>query len=168
MKLKSVVTIGLLLFVAASVVVLVVKSLRQDAEPAIGDTSALEAPADTVEPEPVRDGLIAYYFHGNTRCPTCESIESYAHEAVEAGFPEQLADGGLNWRVINYEAPGNQHFATDYGIVAPTVVLVEMSEGSQTDWKNLDRVWELVMGEKDAFVEYVRTETRAMLENSSG
>jgi hypothetical protein len=167
MKMKNVLTIGLLLFVAASIAVLVLKSLRQDAEPPIAGNSALYA-ADAIEAGPVRDGLVAYYFHGNTRCPTCESIESYAHEAVRTAFPQQFADGGLNWRVVNYEAPGNKHFATDYGIVAPSVVLVEMTDGSQTDWKNLDRVWELVMGEKDAFLEYVRTETQTMLEKSSG
>jgi hypothetical protein len=148
---KNVVTIALLLFVAASIVVLAVKSLRENPR--------------TADPEPtLADGVIAYYFHGKIRCPTCRRIETYAHEAVRAGFAKQLAGGRLRWQVVDYELPENRHFATDYELAAPTVVLVETSGGGRKQWKNLDRVWELV-GDKEAFVEYVRRETRAWLED---
>ena len=62
---------------------------------------------------------------------------------------------------------GNEHFTTDYEIFAPTVVLVSISDGSEQSWKNLDRVWELV-DDKEAFVEYVRSETKTMLAGTSG
>ena len=151
MKPKTVITVVLLVFVAASVVVLAAKSLRPKPQP----------PAS----QPPDDGVIAYYFHGNMRCPTCRSIESYAHEAVKSGFAKELADGRLQWRVVNYEEPKNEHFATDYELVAPTVVLVEISGGSQKEWKNLPEVWELV-GEKPAFIAFVQQNVRAMLEGS--
>jgi hypothetical protein len=113
------------------------------------------------------DGLVAYYFHGETRCPTCRSIEAYAHEAIETGFANELTSGHIKWEVVNYEAPANEHFATDYEIVAPSIVLVRTTDGEATDWRNLSRVWDLV-GEKEAFVEYVQAEAREMLNAPAG
>ena len=156
MKPKTVITVVLLVFVAASVVVLAAKSLRPKPQ-----ESGPQPPAA----QPPDDGVIAYYFHGNMRCPTCRSIEAYAHEAVKSGFAEDLAEGRLQWRVVNYEEPENEHFATDYELVAPTVVLVEISGGSQKEWKNLPEVWELI-GEKPAFIAFVQQNVRAMLEGS--
>ena len=150
---KNMVTAVLLLFVAASIVVLAVKSLRQESS---------SASAQAEEAAPLTDGVIAYYLHSNTRCPTCKNIEAYSGEAVTKGFAEELADGRLQWRVVNYEKPENEHFATDFEIAAPTVVLVRMVGGDVSKHQNLDRVWELV-GTKEPFMEYVRQQTRDFL-----
>ena len=167
MKPKNVVTIGLLMFVGACIMVLTVKALRQSPPAVAANPAAAPGVGSPEAGEPMDDGVIAYYFHGNTRCPTCRAIESYAHEAVQTGFADQLESGKLKWQVVNYESPGNEHFATDYEIFAPTVVVVEISDGSQQEWKNLDRVWELV-DDKDAFVQYVQSETETMLQGTSG
>ena len=143
MKPKNVLTVVLLLFVAASVAVLAAKRMRRNPQEA-------ETPAD---------GVVAYYFHGNARCPKCRNIEACAREAVQSGFRGQLTDGQIEWRVVNFERPENEHFATDYELITPTVVLVEFSGGSRTKWKDLHRVWQLE-GDKEAFVEYVQRETR--------
>jgi thioredoxin 1 len=148
---KNILSIGLLLFVAASIVVLVVKSLRQD------------LPADAWTPP--SDGVVAYYFHGKVRCVTCKNIEAFAHEAIQSGFAEQLEKRQIVWRVVNYEQPGNEHFVKDFGLIAPTVILVRMTGGSRTSWTNLDRVWELV-DDRGAFVEYVQQQTRGILEGA--
>jgi hypothetical protein len=153
MKAKNIVTAILLLFVAASVVWLVVKGQPQGSQP------------DEVV-EPISDGVIVYYFHSNARCPTCKNIEAYAHEAVQTGFVEPLDAGQMQWRVLNYEQPANEHCVAEYGLVAPTVILVEMDGGKEKQWKNLARVWELV-GDKPAFIEYVQGETRTLL-NGAG
>ena len=73
----------------------------------------------------IADGFKVYYLHGNIRCPTCQTIEATTQEAVETGFAEQLKSGQLAWQVINYESPGNEHYTTDYEVVAPTVVMAE-------------------------------------------
>jgi len=158
MKPKDAVTIALLLFVAASIVVLVVKSLRQSP---VAEASAQPAGASSAPPMP-SDGLVAYYFHSNTRCPTCQSIEAYAHEAIETGFADAMEDGRIQWQVLNYEKPENSGLARKYEIAMPMVVLVKREGGAETSWKSLDRVWELT-GEKDEFVQYVQEETRSLL-----
>jgi hypothetical protein len=106
--------------------------------------------------------VVAYYFHGNFRCQTCRKIEAFSGEAVKSGFPEDLKAGRLEWRVINVEEPGNEHFIQDYQLFSKSLVLVAKEGSKQTRWKNLQRVWTLV-GDKDAFIQYVQVEIRAYL-----
>ncbi len=106
--------------------------------------------------------VIAYYFHTNTRCSTCVKIEQYSHEAIEQGFPNELKNGTLEMRVVNYEQPENRHFIQEYKLVSKSLVLVNMVNGKQTKWTNLKLVWQLT-GRKDAFLNYVRKEVRGYL-----
>ena len=95
-----------------------------------------------------------YYFHGDTRCPTCRRIEAFAEEAVERSFGDEMAAGRVAWHSVNYDLAENEHFLTDFELVAPTVVVVGRKGGQQIAWQNLSRVWELV-GDQDAFSGYV-------------
>lgn len=159
MTLKEATANSLLMFVAATCVVLIVKAI----------SPTLQAPQATAngqaEPAPDRagkDGIQVYYLHGNFRCPTCRTIEAYAQEAVESGFSEELRDGRIKWQVINYEEPGNERYAIDYEVVAPTVILVRFEDGRQVDWKGLHEVWEHV-GDKDAFLSFVQSNLRQFM-----
>jgi len=155
MRLKPVITASLLAFVAITVLVLVLKETR----PSPANTSSPPA-AKAVTSPGVK--LIAYYMHGKVRCPTCMSIEAYAREAVETGFGGELKGGQIQWQIVNYEEPGNEHFATDYKLAAPCVVLVRMRHGKQVAWKSLPEVWELV-GDKPEFIKLVQKNIREML-----
>lgn len=108
--------------------------------------------------------VVAYYFHTNTRCSTCKKIEQYSQEAIKEGFPEELKNGKLEMRIINYEQPENRHFIQDYKLVSKSLVLVNLVDGKQTKWSNLKLVWQLT-GRKDAFLNYVRKEVRSYLSN---
>jgi len=113
-------------------------------------------------PRPGTHKVIAYYFHTNTRCSTCIKIEQYSKEAIEKGFPEELKNGALEMRIVNYENPENRHFMQDYKLVSKSLILVNMVNGKQTEWTNLKVVWQLT-GRKDAFLNYVRREVRDYL-----
>ena len=113
-------------------------------------------------PNAGRHKVIAYYFHTNTRCSTCIKIEQYSHEAIEQGFPNEIKNGTLEMRVVNYENPENRHFIQDYKLVSKSLVLVNLVDGKQTKWTNLKLVWQLT-GRKDAFLNYVRKEVRGYL-----
>jgi len=106
--------------------------------------------------------VVAYYFHGDFRCQTCRKIEALSREAVESGFPEDLKAGRLEWRVINVEESGNEHFIQDYQLFSKALVLVAKEDSKQTRWKNLQKVWTLV-GDKEPFIQYVQDEIRAYL-----
>jgi hypothetical protein len=156
MNAKNLVAAALLLFVVASVVILI----RREMQVPTADPSAVDAVA--VADQTPEDGLVVYYFHGDTRCRTCLKIENYAHEAVESAFVTELAEDKVVWKAVNYELPENSHFATEYELVSPTVVLVRTVDGKASQWRNLARVWKLV-GDREAFIEYVQTETSSML-----
>ena len=149
MSVKKACTAALLSFVAASVVMLAVKNVRP------GPPSA--AAQDR------RDRLVVYYFHGHVRCPPCEHIEAYAHEAVTGSFADELGDGRIEWKAVDFEEPASEHFAREFELIATTVVLVEMRDGSPKRWKNLQEVWEMV-DDKPAFMEFVEKEIRAFLQ----
>ncbi|HET6349227.1 MAG TPA: nitrophenyl compound nitroreductase subunit ArsF family protein [Candidatus Krumholzibacteria bacterium] len=118
------------------------------------------APEDSVtmtkESPAVPARVIAYYFHTNYRCVSCRNIEQYTHEAIESGFPADLEDGHLVWRVVNVEEKGNEHFVKDYKLFTKSVVLVDERTG---EWKNLPKVWEL-LGDPNKFIRYIQNETQ--------
>ncbi len=145
MNSKKIVTTILLLFVAASVVYLLATELGGERSSA-ADASMDKAPAHQV---------VAYYFHGYKRCPTCLSIEATAKKVIETAYPDQLKDGSLVWKAVNFEAPENTHFADEFQLVASSLVVVEYRDGEQVQWINLEDVWELI-GADEQFSNYVR------------
>jgi hypothetical protein len=113
-------------------------------------------------PKAGKHKVIAYYFHTNTRCSTCIKIEEYSHEAIEKGFPNELKNGTLEMRVINYEQPEHKHYMKDYNLVSKSLVLVNTVNGKQTEWTNLKMVWQLT-GKRGEFLKYVRKEIQSYL-----
>ena len=157
MKAKQIVTILLLVFVAASVTALVMKGS--------GDRSNVEmAAAGKTHDDGTK--IIAYYFHGNARCKTCLMIELYALEALEAGFPEALESGEIEFLSVNLEITENEHFIDDFQLAARTVVLERIVDGERKDYLNLHRVWELVK-DREAYVTYVQDETEKFMNGES-
>ncbi len=155
---KSLVTIALLAFVAVSVVALIAKEFGDHSTAAESGTNST---ASTVE-----DRVVVYYFHGNARCVTCRTIETYAQQAVEAAFADQLHSGSMEFQVINVETPSTFHFIEDYQLYAPSVVVVRYENNAQVDWKNLDMVWRLT-GNKSAFLTYIQDETTVFMQGRS-
>ena len=99
--------------------------------------------------------IVVYYFHGDQRCNTCRTIESYAAEAVKSSFEEDLRTGALAWKAVNVDDPGNEHYLFDFELPGSSLVVVEMREGQPGRFDVLQDVWTLV-GDKDGFFDYVR------------
>ena len=177
MELKNAVAVCLISLFSATLVVLVARALDSQAasrlEPRLASiVEELQAirkqggiaatPGTTSNTETAADGLVVYYFHGNTRCPTCESIESQARESVQTEFAPQLTSGEIVWKVLNYEQPAAKPLANKFEIQMPVVVLAKMKAGQVQNWKRLDEVWALV-GDKPAFAKYVCAEIKRFL-----
>jgi len=112
---------------------------------------------------PRSERIVAYYFHKKERSPMCASVEASTREALEAGFSEQLKDGRLEWRVVNYEETGNEHLATDYKLVGPCIVLVRMRGNTSVEWRSLPEVWSLVE-DKPAFAKLLQRNVQEFLD----
>ncbi len=161
MKLKTVITFALLLFVAVSIVTLIAKEFGDNSS---SSNQSLTNTADGKQPP--KDRLIVYYFHGNTRCPTCLTLEAYSGEAVKALFPAELASGRVEWQVVNFDEPWNEHFLEDYNLAFQSLVLVEFRNGMEYQFLNLDKIWDLV-DDKQSYFEYVQSSIESLLLSGS-
>jgi len=130
---------------------------------AMGKAPQQDIPAPTdVAPTAQGDQVVAYYFHGTFRCPTCHKLEQYAKESIETNFKDDLASGKLSFQVVNVENKGNEHYAKDYQLYTKSVVLSLLKDGKEIRSKNLDKIWQLV-GNKEQYESYVRDEVAAFL-----
>jgi len=106
--------------------------------------------------------VIAYYFHGSFRCATCQKLEQYSKEAIEANFPDELAKGTLEFKPVNVDKKENEHFVDDYHIYTKSLILSKVEDNKELQYKNLDKIWEYVSNRKK-FSDYVVSEIREFL-----
>ncbi|MFH2203508.1 MAG: nitrophenyl compound nitroreductase subunit ArsF family protein [Elusimicrobiota bacterium] len=149
----------LLLFVTCSVVYLTARSFSQPG-PVEQNKEDQTPPPVTKRADSPR--VIAYYFHGTARCYTCKKLEAYSEAALKAAFATELKTGSLEWRTVNIDEKKNQHFIKDYQLFTKALIVSVLADGKQLRWKNLDQIWQLV-GDQEAFTEYVQSEVRATL-----
>jgi len=117
------------------------------------DSAAPETSAAAAgQAEQGQDKVIVYYMHGTFRCATCNSIETMAKEVVENDFAEALADGRLEWQVVNFQ--DNAALARHYGVGTSTLVIAKIEDGKETEFKRLDEVWTKINA-PGAFKQYV-------------
>lgn len=127
------------------------------------DSETVAAPAATGD---LRDGVTinVYYFHGTRRCKTCLAIESNAKAALGKAFAEEMEQNIIIWKAINTDLKENKHYEKEYDLLFSSLILAKVENGKQVEWKNLQKVWELVW-DTEAFEEYVQKEIRAYLES---
>lgn len=109
--------------------------------------------------------VIVYYLHGQARCPTCYKMEQYSREAIEANFKDALVSGKLEFKVINVEDKGNEHFNKDYQLYTKSLILSLVKDGKETKWINLDKIWEYA-GNKEIFIGYVKNGVADLLKEA--
>ncbi len=148
MNVKTALTAGLLLFVAASLATPIVRHLT---------ASRHETTVDAAPARP--DALMVYYFRGNVRCPACRTLETCSREVVADRFAAEAADGRIEWRAIDYQTPGNEHFLTDYQLLTGGVVLVEFHDGRPTRWTAVPETWNMT-GDRKALARYLEEAIR--------
>jgi len=146
----------------------------QDPSPAEAGPTAGAAPplaaaggraAPSASAAPAEHKVVAYYLHGDTRCPSCIKIEQWADAAVHERFARELADGKLEWQVVNYDEPRNRHYLGDFQLEFKVVVLADYVNGKQVRYKRLDAVWDL-LDDQQAFTDYIADEVRQYLEGA--
>jgi len=100
--------------------------------------------------------VVVYYFHGQMRCPTCYKLEQYSKEAIETNFKDALASGKLEFKVVNVEDKGNEHYGKDYQLYTKSLIFSLVKDDKEIKWKNMDKIWEYV-GNKERFIDYVKS-----------
>lgn len=106
--------------------------------------------------------VVMTYFLIGTRCESCRKIEALARATAEDDFADELAAHKLIFRVVDTSEPANGHFLTDYKLTSKTVVISRRVDGRDNDWKDMDRVWEL-LDDGPAFHAYLGKQVREFL-----
>ena len=177
MELKNALAVCLVSLFSATLVVLVARSLDNQA------ASRLEPQLERIanELEMIRsqgglavggqataetDGVVMYYFHGKVRCPTCRAIESQSHDVLTKKFAGPLQRREIVWEVVDSEADANADLAERFAVQVAVVVLARFEQGEMVDWKRLDQVWAL-WDDEPAFAAFMQREIQAMLDGSA-
>jgi len=143
MNFKTGLTAGLLLFVAASIAAPIVRHVT---------AARHETSGDAVPTPP--NALVVYYFRANVRCVACRTLETCSHDVVNNRFSAEVADGRIEWRAIDYQSPGNEHWLADYQLLTGGVVLAEFRSGRLRRWKALTETWNMT-DDRDALARYI-------------
>ncbi len=114
---------------------------------------------------PKKSRVVAYYFHGDFRCPTCYKLEQYSKEAIDTHFKDVLSSGKLEFKAVNIDEKANRHFVNDYQLYTKSLILSLVKDGKEIKYKNLTKIWEYV-GDRQRFFEYVTSEVRDFLKDS--
>ena len=110
-----------------------------------------------------KDRVIAMYFHRTERCPTCQKMGAYAEEAVKEAFAEQLKDGTVEYRNVDFQDPKNARLAKGYKIQGPTLIVAKIEGNRVAAYADLDGIWERVT-DKPKFLRYVQENIAAYRE----
>jgi hypothetical protein len=148
MSLKTAITAGLLLLVTASIATPMIRWLT---------AGGRETTANAVLSRP--DALVVYYFRGNVRCSACRTLEACSREVVAERLSAEVGDGRIQWRAIDYQSPGNEHFTADYQLLTGGVVLVEFRGGRPQRWKALPETWNMT-GDRSGLARYLEKAIR--------
>jgi len=109
--------------------------------------------------------IVVSYAHATQRCVNCNTIERLVRETIAEQFPEAVAQERLAFKEVNYQE--DTAFARDYAIAANSVILHRIVQGQESDYQNLDRIWELFRN-APAFKQYLAEAIRTDLANLPG
>jgi hypothetical protein len=117
----------------------------------------------SVQADPLpRDGVIIYQFHRRFRCDACYKLEEAINEGLKTHFPEELKTGKLVYRVLDLDAPGTEKFEKKYDFFYNTVIVVDVENGKEIRFKNLEDVWGMVE-EKETVIKFIRAHVEEYL-----
>ena len=153
---KSALRWVLLLIVFGSVAVYAWQQSHKPEQQAAPESELLDSKVATV---------VVTYFTTDVRCDSCRTIEKLSRQAIEEGFPDEVASGTVLFRVLNTDRTENQHFVEDYEIANKTVIVSHQQDGKETQWLNRPDVW-LLLEEPAEFLTYVREPVRRFLGKS--
>lgn len=73
----------------------------------------------------------------------------------------------MQLNLVNVDLSENQHYIEDYELIFRSVVISTSKEGVETEWRRLDKIWELANNEV-AFQQYLTEEIEAILGQTHG
>lgn len=67
--------------------------------------------------------LKVYYFHGERRCYTCNSIEKHTKTTLDTYFAKELEKGTITYEVINIDKEENKAIARKFNVISSSLFI---------------------------------------------
>jgi len=67
----------------------------------------------------------AYYFHYNSRCMTCKTVEAEAQANIELLYPEQVKSGQVSFTAVNLDEPDGKIIGKEIGVSGQALILIK-------------------------------------------
>lgn len=109
------------------------------------------------------DGYYVVLFRGSSYCPTCDIMQDLTTKLMD----KEPAMKDVDFKVINFELPGNEHYLFDYDLYTTSIVLIEQRDGLTARWKNLYDSWEKAE-KSDDYDGYIVSEVKKFRSEGSG
>ena len=160
---KQFITAALLLFVGVSLFVAFadVAGWRQAASEEGAATEGQSEIPSLIDSD-AKTRFTAIYFHAKHRCPTCETIEAYARDALSS----EIEQGNIAWKIADYTAEKNKPIVEQCEVFTSTVVLLDVQDGKVIRWRNLEDVWNYT-SDKTAFTSFMNESWTTFKETNS-
>jgi hypothetical protein len=146
MRIKKIIKILLLLFFINIIVVFPLFSQTKEVK--------VEKKINSIEN---KDYFIIYYFYTTYRCVSCRKIEKWSKEVIEEKFADELKTRKFKFIMKNMDDEKNSSFIQNYKLFTKSLVLVKYKNQKEESWKNLSKVWELLLNE-EKFKKYIKNE----------
>jgi hypothetical protein len=130
------------------------------------DLPAVRQEVVRTQPGVAADAILVTYFSSDVRCATCVRIERLTRECVERNFAQEIQSGRIQFRTVNLDGPGNEHFIRDYGLISKTVIVSDLAKGQEVRWENLQDVW-TKQKDENSFEAYVVDAVRRHLSTAT-
>jgi len=71
------------------------------------------------------NSIEAYYFHFNSRCMTCRTVEAQAQADLEILYPELVKSGAIRFSSVNLDEADGKTIGKELGVSGQTLLLVK-------------------------------------------
>lgn len=119
--------------------------------------------AQSSEKNKQKERVEVLYFHGRQRCVTCNAVESLTKELVEKEFAQQLKDGKLVFKVIDFSTKEGEKIADKYEVSWSSLFVNKIKDGKETKNDMTDFGFSNAKGSPDVFKEGVKDKIKELL-----
>lgn len=115
---------------------------------------------------------VMYYLHNTFRCYSCNRIEDLSKKSLLGGtiqtpgknnvivnntvFQQKIKNNELLFDSINIDKEDNKHYLTDLLCKPKFPIIVKYTNGTKVDSKIFDKVWTMLNGDPQKFVQYIQ------------
>lgn len=117
----------------------------------------------SISGSPEKDHVEVLYFHGKQRCITCNAIENLTREVLNENFADELADGSLEFRVIDISEPQNEAIADKYEVTWASLFLNKWKDAEETTENMTDFGFSYAKSSPDVFKEGIKENVANLL-----